>query len=60
MLEYSITVKRVREYGSPGLSQLWKDFGNFKQSFPIYQKGGKKGEIFKSLGSLKLHKKISS
>ncbi len=54
------TVKRVREYGTLGLSQLWKDFRDSKQSFPIYQKGGKKGEIFESLGPLKLQKKIGS
>ena len=51
-------VQRVREYGTLGLSQLWKDLGNFKQDLPIYQKGIRKGEIFRSLGPLRLHRKI--
>jgi predicted amidohydrolase len=51
-------VSRVREYGTLGLSQLWKDFGNFKQRFPMYHGDIRKGEIYKSLGPLKLHEKI--
>lgn len=51
-------VSRVREYGTLGLSQLWKDFANFKQKFPVYQEDIRKGEVYKSLGPLKLHKKI--
>ncbi len=51
-------VQRVREYGTLGLSQLWKDLGNFKGDLPIYQKGIRKGEIFRSLGPLRLHRKI--
>lgn len=54
------TVQRVREYGTLGLSQLWKDLANFPQAFPIYQQGIPKGEIFKSLGDLKLHKSVGS
>ncbi len=53
-------VSRVREYGTLGTSQLWKDLGNFKGKFPIYQDDIRKGELFKSLGSLKLYKKIDS
>ena len=51
-------VSRVREYGTMGVSQIWKDLGNFKGKFPIYEKGVQRGEIFKSLGPLKRHKKI--
>lgn len=51
-------VSRVREFGTLGLCQLWKDFGNFKQKFPVYQDDIRNGEIYKSLGPLKLHKKI--
>lgn len=51
-------VERVREYGTLGLSQLWKDLGNFQHNFPIYQQGVQNGDVFKSLGPLKLHKKI--
>jgi len=51
-------VSRVREYGTLGTSQLWKDLGNFKGKFPIYQDDIRKGELFKTLGPLELHKKI--
>jgi predicted amidohydrolase len=51
-------VRRVREYGILGLSQLWKDLRNFQRKFPIYEQGIGKGEIFKSLGDLKHHREI--
>lgn len=51
-------VYRVREFGTLGLSQLWKDLANFEQKFPVYQEDIRKGEIFESLGPRKLHKKI--
>lgn len=51
-------VSRVREYGTLGLSQLWKDLGNFKQKFPVYQEEIRNGEVYRSLGPLKLHRKI--
>lgn len=51
-------VLRVREYGTLGLSQLWKDLANFEQKFPVYQEDIRKGEIFESLGPRKLHKKM--
>jgi hypothetical protein len=51
-------VSRVREYGTAGQCQLWKAFGSFKGRFPVYQDDIQHGEIFKSLGPLKLHKKI--
>ena len=53
-------VSRVREYGTLGLSQLWKDLANFKGRFPLYQEGIRKGELFRSLGPLKLHRKIGN
>lgn len=53
-------VQRVREYGTLGLSQLWKDLRDFGHPFPIYQKGIRNGEVFKSLGDLKLHRKIGN
>ena len=52
-------VKRVREYGTLGLSQLWKDLANFKGNFPIYQESIGSGEVLKSLGPLKLHRTIN-
>jgi len=51
-------VSRVRECGILGASQVWKDLGNFTGKSPIYEKGIRKGEIFKSLGLLELYKKF--
>ncbi len=51
-------VSRVREYGTLGTSQVWKDFANFRGEFPIYQDKERQGEIYKSLGPLELHRKI--
>jgi predicted amidohydrolase len=51
-------VQRVREYGTLGLSQLWKDLGNFQHRFPIYEQGVSTGAVFQPLGPLKRHKKI--
>ncbi len=51
-------VHRVREYGTLGLSQLWKDLRSFRKKFPIYQQGVHRGKIFESLGNLKQHRKI--
>jgi predicted amidohydrolase len=51
-------VARIREHGTIGTSQLWKDLGSFKGRFPVYAGDIQNGEIFKSLGPLKLHKKI--
>jgi len=53
-------VYRVREFGTLGLSQLWKDLANFEQKFPIYQEDIRKGKIFESLGPRKLHKKMGN
>jgi formamidase len=49
---------RVREYGTMGQCQIWKALANFKGKFPVYQQDMDNGEIFKSIGPLKLHKKI--
>jgi predicted amidohydrolase len=51
-------VHRVREYGTLGLSQLWKDLRSFRKRFPLYQEGIHRGRIFESLGDLKQHRKI--
>ena len=52
-------VSRVREYGTLGTSQLWKDLAHFKGDFPIYQGDILRGEIFQSLGPHELHKKLN-
>jgi hypothetical protein len=36
-------VPKVREYGNPGLYQVWKDLKNFRRGFPIYEEGIQKG-----------------
>jgi predicted amidohydrolase len=51
-------VRRVREYGTLGLSQLWKDLRSFRKRFPIYEHGVQRGRVFKTLGGLKQHRKI--
>ena len=51
-------VSRVREFGTLGTSQVWKDLANFKGKFPMYDQDIGEGEVFKNLGSLKLHRKI--
>jgi deaminated glutathione amidase len=50
---------RVREYGTLGQCQIWKALANYKGKFPVYQQDMLKGDIFKSIGPLKLHKEIS-
>ena len=50
----------IREYGTFGNSQLWKDLRAFGGRFPIYTQNIGEGEIFKSLGPLNLHKKIET
>jgi formamidase len=52
-------VSRVREYGTLGTSQLWKDLAHFKGNFPIYQGDIRRGKIFQSLGPHELHKKLN-
>jgi len=54
------TVSRVRQYGTIGTSQLWKDLASFKGTFSIYQDDMRRGQIFKSLGPLELHKAIGN
>jgi len=49
---------RVREYGTMGQCQIWKALANFKGKFPAYRQDMGSGEIFKSMGPLKLQKKI--
>jgi predicted amidohydrolase len=51
-------VTRVREYGTLGTSQVWKDLRDYKGKFPIYTDDIGKGHIFNSLGPLKMNKKI--
>jgi predicted amidohydrolase len=51
-------VSRVREYGTAGHCQVLKSFGAFKGQFPVYQKKMQR-DMFKSLGPIKLHRKLA-
>ena len=51
-------VSRVREYGTLGLCQPWKNLRNFRGTFPMYAGDITKGEIFRGLGPLRLRNKI--
>jgi predicted amidohydrolase len=51
-------VSRVRQYGTLGTSQVWKNLRDYKGKFPMYASDIGKGAIFNSLGPLKLNKKI--
>jgi predicted amidohydrolase len=53
-------VSHVREYGTVGQCQVWKMLANFNGKFAVYQEDILKGDIFKSIGPLKLHKKIGN
>ena len=52
-------VSRVREYGTMGHCQVLKEFGSYKGTFPVYENDISKAEVFKSLGPVKLHKKVN-
>jgi predicted amidohydrolase len=51
-------VSRVRDYGTMGQCQVLKEFGSYKGKFPVYENDISKAEVFKSLGPVKLHKKL--
>jgi formamidase len=52
-------VSRVREYGTMGLCQVMKEFGSFNGKFPVYESDISKAEVFKSLGPVKLHRRLN-
>lgn len=47
-------VKRVRENGTLGLVQAWKQLRDTGMRFPPYQEGGPDGAVFEGLGPLAL------
>lgn len=47
-------VTRAREQGTLGLSQVWKQFRDHPDGFPVYRDGRAGGEIFRGLGQLAL------
>jgi formamidase len=51
-------VSRVREYGTLGLSQVWKNFADSGIRFPVYGNDFRDGAIFNKLGKFKRHSRI--
>lgn len=45
-------VRRVREIGTVGMAQTWKQLRDAGMRFPPYQEGGERGEVFRDLGAL--------
>jgi formamidase len=52
-------VKKAREFGNLGLSQLWKQLKEHPRPFPIYENGISSGKIYEDLGELKFHRKLA-
>jgi formamidase len=51
-------VRRVREFGTLGLCQTWKQLRDFRGRFPVYDQKIANGEIFRSLGELDYQSKL--
>jgi predicted amidohydrolase len=51
-------VRRVREFGTLGLCQTWKQLRDFRGRFPVYDKEIANGEIFRDLGELDYQSKL--
>jgi formamidase len=51
-------VRRVREFGTLGLCQTWKQLRDFRGRFPLYDKEIANGEIFRDLGELDYQSKL--
>lgn len=47
-------VSRVRESGTLGIAQTWKQLRDYGMRFPPYQEGFEAGAVFRGLGELKL------
>ena len=45
-------VRKVREFGTLGLCQTWKQLRDFQGRFPVYENKIASGEIFRDLGKL--------
>jgi predicted amidohydrolase len=51
-------VRKVREFGTLGLCQTWKQLRDFSGRFPIYENKIASGDIFRGLGQLEYHSKL--
>jgi len=46
-------VRRVREHGTMGMAQTWKQLRDSGMRFPPYQEGSAEGEVFRNLGEIR-------
>jgi len=51
-------VRKVREFGTLGLCQTWKQLRDFQGHFPVYENKIASGEIFRDLGKLDYQSKL--
>jgi len=51
-------VRKVREFGTLGLCQTWKQLRDFQGHFPVYENKIANGEIFRGLGELDYQSKL--
>jgi formamidase len=51
-------VRHVREFGTLGLCQTWKQLRDFPGRFPVYENSIATGEIFRGLGELDYQSKL--
>lgn len=51
-------VRHVREFGTLGLCQTWKQLRDFQGRFPVYENQMTEGEIFRGLGKLDYQSKL--
>jgi len=51
-------VRRVREFGTLGLCQTWKQLRDYPGRFPVYENKIANGEIFRGLGELGFQSKL--
>lgn len=51
-------VRKVREFGTLGVCQTWKQLRNFGGAFPMYGDRAASGEIYRRLGEVRLHRAL--
>jgi predicted amidohydrolase len=51
-------VRKTRQFGNLGLTQLWKQLRDASPNFPMYQNGISSGKIYENLGKLKHHTQL--
>jgi predicted amidohydrolase len=51
-------VQHVREFGTLGVCQTWKQLRDYRGEFPVYRDRPAAGPIFRGLGELRLHDQL--